>query len=106
MSETLLTLEDAAARLPLPPSGNRVRTVRRLIREKRVPFKKIGRGVFLTQSQFDLLFERLTCSPYDNAAPTGTSVASSKGRARKESQSLSSARDALQNAKLARMRTS
>lgn len=51
----LLSLDDAAARLPLPASTNRARTVRRLIREKGVPYVKVGRSVFLTEAQIAIL---------------------------------------------------
>lgn len=84
----LLSLDAAAAQLPLPASTNRARTLRRLIRDKRVPFVKVGRGVFLTQAQFDLLFERLTCSPSDSAENTGTSGVRYGPRVRRKSASL------------------
>lgn len=98
MSDPLLTLDEVADRLHLPASQNRARTVRRLIRDKAAPFKKIGRAVYLTQAQFEVLFERLTCSPSAKKETLGTSGASSKGRGGKKSTSLSSAQDAITNA--------
>lgn len=43
MSADLLTLDEIADRLRLPAACDRQRTVRRLIRDKGVPFQKAGR---------------------------------------------------------------
>lgn len=96
----LLTLTEVAERLRL--DGRQLeRAVRRLIRQHDVPVTRLGRNrLRLTEAQFTLLLERMTCSISASEASTGTAAAPSASDARRKS-SKSTVRDAV-NARLRR----
>jgi hypothetical protein len=94
MTDRFYTLTEIAERLHIF-GKDRVRTVRRLLRRREIPFLQRCRGGDLvTERQFAALIEAMTCSPCENAASVFTSVARSVSVERPAS-SKSTARDAL-----------
>lgn len=102
MAERLLTLDEVAERLRYTGRA-RERSVRRLIDRLKVPHRRRGKRILLSEGDYRFLLERMKCSTSENVATSTMSEAASVS-GRKSGSSKSELRDAVNARMRKRMR--